>query len=211
MKSSDLGVLLLSLRQGGQTLIHLFPPHTQIHLQLPCRRWLDEFVEGLSALFHNVAHLQEAGHCQVVDQLQLRELQLPGVAGQQQLAPHLRLLRHGDLDLVGVLLQDELVPQKGRASRKHHFVTGDLQLVDANSYVTEASLVSQQIHLLQHGVPERGKAELQDHLVLGHGEQITGAPVRESQTVTLTCFNSSADSSIGKNEKKQVDRYFNFV
>lgn len=95
-----------------------------------------------------MAHLQEAGHCQVVHQLQLWKLQLPSVAGQQQLAPHLSFLYHGDLNLVGVLLQDELIPQKRRASRKHHFVTGDLQLVDTNSYVTEAPLVTEEIHLL---------------------------------------------------------------
>lgn len=105
-----------------------------------------------------------------MDQLQLRKLQLARVAGQQELPAHLRLLDHGDLNLPGVLLKDELVPQERRTSSKHHLVTRDLQLVDADSDVAEAPLVTQEVHLLQHGVPKCGEAELKDHLVLGHSE-----------------------------------------
>lgn len=81
-------------------------------------------------------------------QLQLRKLQLTSVAGQQQLSGHLCLLHHGDLDFPGVLLKDELIPQKRRASSKHNLVTRDLQLVDAYGNITKASLVPQEVHLL---------------------------------------------------------------
>lgn len=128
-----------------------------------------------------MTHLQEAGHSQVVHQLQLWKLQLSRVAGEQQLPPHLSLLDHGDLNLFGVLLQNELIPQERGASCEHHFVSGHLQLVDTNGYVAEAPLVSQEIHLLEHAVAKCGKAELQDHLVLGHSEQIPNAPEKRTR------------------------------
>lgn len=81
-------------------------------------------------------------------QFQLRKLQLTSVTGQQQLSGHLCLLHHGDLDLPGILLKDELIPQKRGASSKHNLVTGDLQLVDAYGNITEASLVPQEVHFL---------------------------------------------------------------
>lgn len=131
-----------------------------------------------------MAHLEEAGHRQVIHKLQLGKLQLTRVAGEQQLPAHLRLLDHGDLDLPGVLLEDELVPQERGAGRKHYLVTRDLQLVDAHVDITEAFLVSQEVHLLQHGVPKSGEVELQDHLILGHHEPraSSSTPVKDKYT-----------------------------
>ena len=69
----------------------------------------------------------------------------------------------------GVLLQDELVPQEGRAGGEHHLVPGDLQLGDAHRDVTEAPLVAEEVHPVERRVPERREAELEDDLGRVHG------------------------------------------